>query len=143
MFAIGEVDAAEWDLEDVRVMLDGFVFFGGLAVEWWWEMENVRCASVMNPHRLIDVVGNQSEYSRKGIIVRDASDPLKLWIERIDGGLGSFHPLDVCFLGYQVLRWVRNDMERPYSVADGSPWRGCEGRDGWEEEGQVKQHFVG
>lgn len=101
------------------------------------------CVSVMYPHRITDVDRNQSEYLRKGIIVRDASDPLKLRIERIDGGLGTFHTLDVCLLDYQVLRWVRKDMERRCSAADGSPWRGREGRDGWEEEGQVKQHFVG
>jgi hypothetical protein len=34
VFAIGEVDATEWDLEDVRVVLDGFIFLGGLAVVW-------------------------------------------------------------------------------------------------------------
>lgn len=38
MFAVGEVDATEWDLKDVRVVLDGFVFFGGFAVLVWGDV---------------------------------------------------------------------------------------------------------
>lgn len=104
MLAVGEVDATEGDLEGVGVVLDGFVFLGRFTVMFDDELERDDQVLVIQSDLQI-----KKWNSRKGVVVRHTLNPLKLWIEGINGGLGTFHTLDVCLFGNQILSRIRDD----------------------------------
>lgn len=77
-------------------------------------------------------------HSRKGIIVRNALNSLKLGIERIYRWLCAFHTLDVRLLCYQIRSWIRDYTERWWcsAVDIGSECRDCR-----EKDRQAEQHL--